>query len=141
MARQTALWLRETGRLFLRYLAVGASFIPAGLIYAGFHLAGWISPISAGVSLGIGFGTAHYVWNLLESRELTAEIISEQQTVVAAASEAPVLPGRPQLAVLGAAYFCSVIALGIQRPANLIDPNGVNAKSASAINIALWVAN
>jgi hypothetical protein len=59
-------WLRETARLTLRYLAVGVSFIPAGLVYGGFRRVGWDSPVSVALSLVFGFWIASLVWNRLE---------------------------------------------------------------------------
>ncbi len=125
--------------MFSRYLAVGASFIPAGFILAGFHLMGWVNAVSVGVSLGIGLGTATYAWNLFEPRVvLTAALISEQSTAVASALDAQVLPGKAQFAVLAAVYSCYVFGIGINRPANLVDPSGLNVRSGSPANTIIW---
>lgn len=140
MAPQIASWWRETGRLLLRYLAVGASFIPAGLIYARFRSAGWDNLVSAVLSLGLGLWAAHYVWNLFEA--LSTEIIFSEQAIVGASAVATSeLPGKPQLAVIGAAYICSVVVLGIQRPPTFIGPNRASAKPASRVNTVLLVGS
>ena len=65
MARQTTSWSRETARLFLQYLAVGLSFIPAALLYALFAATGRDSTFMGLVCLGFGFLCAHWVWNRL----------------------------------------------------------------------------
>ncbi len=70
MIQNSASWLHETASLLLGYLAVGASFIPAGLLYAGLRLLGWQSPLTAIIPLALGFLLAHRVWNWLERGKL-----------------------------------------------------------------------
>src|SRR5713101_3278511 len=77
-------WLRETARLTLRYLAVGISFIPAGLVYSGFRTIGWDSPVSVALSLVLGFWIASLVWNRFEisQRVPAIPLISKALTVL-----------------------------------------------------------
>lgn len=72
MSSEVFSWLRETGRLTLRYLAVGICFVPAGLMYAVFREVGWDGLGSIALSLGSGFSIAYFVWNWLEARERVA---------------------------------------------------------------------
>lgn len=73
MGHHSAFWLRESGRMFLLYLAVGAAFVPSGLVYALFALAGWNHWLVAVLLLGAGFLTAHFVWGSLERRLLVRQ--------------------------------------------------------------------
>jgi len=70
LRRPLPFWLSETAGTFLRYLAVGISFIPAGLLYSVAVLAGWDHWLVGLVCLGLGFATASVVWKKGEHWEV-----------------------------------------------------------------------
>jgi hypothetical protein len=78
MAPQILSWLHDTGRLTLRYLAIGVSFIPAGVLYVVFRHVGWETPLLVAVSLAFGFSMAYYVWDWVEIREPSVPPISKE---------------------------------------------------------------
>jgi len=61
-------WLHEIKGMFFLYLAVGVAFVPWGIVYSLFVLAGWDHWLPALLMLGGGFTTAHFVWRKLETR-------------------------------------------------------------------------
>ncbi|GEM_PF-3896892 len=67
MGQQYKFW-HESVRMFLRYMAVGAAFVPSALIYAFAFVNGWDHWLVATFLLGIGFVTAHIVWTRVDSR-------------------------------------------------------------------------
>jgi hypothetical protein len=62
MRPQILSWLRETGRLTVRYIFVGFAFVPAGLLYVGLEQIGWASVASMSLCLAFGFLMANVVW-------------------------------------------------------------------------------
>lgn len=82
MGWKASSWLRETGRLFVLYLAVGLVFVPAGLVYALFIIsrppegsAGLLGTLFAVpqwlvlfVVVAAGFLAARSTWAALEKR-------------------------------------------------------------------------
>jgi|SRR5579864_508145 len=65
MASTLSAYLRETGRLYLRYMAVGLIGIPLAALYAGARRADWNMSV-VGVTLGVlGFVTAFWLWRRL----------------------------------------------------------------------------
>ena len=68
MVQGSRSWLREVTKMFLKYLAVGAAFIPWGVLYSLLVLAGWDHWVIAVLMLGGGFATAHFAWTALEKR-------------------------------------------------------------------------
>ena len=73
MVRANDSWLHETESLFWQYLTVGVAFIPAGFLYAGLLHVGWESPLAAGISLALGFWTAHRVLDIMCRRVQTGK--------------------------------------------------------------------
>lgn len=76
MDQNLASWLREVGRLSLRYFAVGLSFAPWGLIYALLALSGWVHWSILVLLLGAGLATAHVAWQYLD-----VEAVKEVRTI------------------------------------------------------------
>lgn len=70
MRRPWSSWSCEVARTFLRYLAVGGAFVPAGLVYALAAVAGWGHWVVASVCLGVGFLMAHILWRKTERWEV-----------------------------------------------------------------------
>ncbi len=87
-------WLRETGRLFVLYLAVGLVFVPAGLVYALFIIsrppegsAGLLGTLFVvpqwlvlSVVVAAGFLAAHFTWAALEKRLVAGPVELGQET-------------------------------------------------------------
>lgn len=63
-----ASWLREAGKFYLMYLAVGLAFIPFGLVYGLLALKEWNHPLAGLILLGGGFLTARSVWERVHKR-------------------------------------------------------------------------
>jgi hypothetical protein len=55
-------WLRETGRLYLRYMAVGLCGTLFATLYALGKNAGWDERVILPVALACAFATALFVW-------------------------------------------------------------------------------
>jgi len=68
MVQGSRSWLREVTKMFLKYLAVGAAFVPWGVLYSLLVFAGWGHWVIAVLMLGGGFATAHFAWTALEKR-------------------------------------------------------------------------
>jgi hypothetical protein len=62
MASNFSVWLRETARLYLRYMAVGLLGVPLALLYAGAERAHWNMTVVAVVLAGVGFVSAFFLW-------------------------------------------------------------------------------
>ncbi len=77
MKRPLPFWLSETVKTFLRYLAVGAAFVPAGFIYSLAVLAQWDRWWIAAICLVLGFATASVVWRKLAGLE--GRIVQKEQ--------------------------------------------------------------
>jgi hypothetical protein len=63
-------WRRDTLRLFVRYLVVGACFVPAGALYAYFSMTGPSSLWMTLLCLVVGLIPASFVWQLLHQRSV-----------------------------------------------------------------------
>lgn len=132
MARQS--WLRETTKLFLRYLAVGASFIPAGLLYALAARMGWNSPLVALALLGLSFLIARSVWDALEKQSTALQRQVARPTTVTVGQVAFEMPGRRQVAIIAGAYVPSLTVFGAQESRTLVSQGHTNlAGSAKTI--------
>ena len=68
MDRDSASWLHEATKFYLMYLAVGAVFVPFGLVYGLLVLQGWDHWLFIVFLLGAGFLAGRYVWGKLERR-------------------------------------------------------------------------
>jgi len=92
MHPQILSWLRDTGKLTVRYILVGFAFVPVGLLYAELTRLGRASMLSMGLSLALGFVTANAVWKWSATKQPseTAPIISQ---ALAAALAGPVEQG------------------------------------------------
>src|SRR5437870_2589218 len=67
-------FLRESARLYVRYLSVGISAIPAGVAYGICVVKGydrwWVALLAIAVSLCV----ARIVWKYLDSKQLTRKV-------------------------------------------------------------------
>jgi len=94
MAFTLSVSLRETARLYLRYMTVGLVCIPLALLYAGARRADWNTTVVAGALIVLGFVGAFFVWRRLgDWRVVPADtsieawvdllrIVAQQQTAV-----------------------------------------------------------
>lgn len=98
-----ASWLREAGKFYLMYLAVGAAFIPFGLVYGLLALKEWNHPLAGLMLLGGGFLTARSVWERVR-RRLFVRSARAIQGVPASASRAVPEPPK-QGGVTGHAHL------------------------------------
>lgn len=102
MRQKPASWSRELARMFLLYLAVGAAFIPSGVVYALLRLAGWDHWLLAGVLLGTGFLTAHFVWVALGTRKaVKGRQVFHQTFLGAGEAESELSKQREVIALIG----------------------------------------
>lgn len=62
---KSSIWLRETGRLYLRYTAVGLIGIPLALLYAWARRADWSLSVVSPILLLLGFVSAFMMWRWL----------------------------------------------------------------------------
>jgi len=70
MASNFSVWLRETARLYLRYMVVGLVGIPLALVYAWAKRANWnVSMVMAGTFL-LGLVSAFFLWRRLGDWQL-----------------------------------------------------------------------
>jgi hypothetical protein len=79
MPPQLLSWLRETGRLTVRYILVGFAFVPAGLLYAELTRLGRASVLSMLLCLAFGFVTANgaWRWSALKQPSESIPVISQ----------------------------------------------------------------
>lgn len=88
MGQPTTYWPSESVRLFLFYLAVGAAFVPSGLLYGLLSVAGIDHWLVATPLLGTGFLMAALTWKHLEKRYHvnSTQIVSEKSTTTPSAA-------------------------------------------------------
>jgi hypothetical protein len=74
MGANFSVWLRETGRLYLRYMAVGVASIPfaAGAIFA--KQAGWNERIALPILLSLGVISASLVWKWMGDWQIQPDV-------------------------------------------------------------------
>ena len=85
MSEGATSWSRETGRLYLKYMAAGLAAIPAGIIYGLLAMAGWERPWTVILILALGVSSALCVCGFIEKRWSTRrrEILPEPANMVA----------------------------------------------------------
>jgi hypothetical protein len=78
MPSKLSVWLREAGRLYLRYMAVGVASIPfaAGAAFA--KQAGWNERIALPVLLSLGVISASLIWRRLGDWQIRPEVSVSQ---------------------------------------------------------------
>lgn len=75
MAFNCSIWLRETARLYLRYMAVGLTGAPLVLLYAWAKRADWNMPVVTGALILLGLVGAFSLWRRLgEWQIIPAEV-------------------------------------------------------------------
>jgi hypothetical protein len=84
MYPQILSWLREIGRLTVRYILVGFAFVPAGLLYAELSQLGRTSVFSMGLCLALGFVMASTVWKWSATKLASASMPVISQAFAAA---------------------------------------------------------
>ena len=74
MGANFSVWLRESGRLYLRYMAVGVASLPfaAGAAFA--KEAGWNERIALPILLSLGIISASLVWRWLGDWRIWPEV-------------------------------------------------------------------
>lgn len=75
MASNFSAWLRETSRLYLRYVAVGLIGIPLALLYALARRADWNTTVVTGVLMVLGFVGAFLLWRQLGDWNVSTAIV------------------------------------------------------------------
>jgi hypothetical protein len=86
MHPQILSWLRDTGKLAVRYILVGFAFVPAGLLYAQLARFGYASVLSMGLCLTAGFVMASFVWNRSAAKQLSSKLPTLSPALAAALS-------------------------------------------------------
>jgi hypothetical protein len=74
MASNFSVWLRETARLYLRYMAVGLVSLPFAFVLARAAQVGWNLRILLPVMGGCGFGAAFWVWRRMGSWQIKPKV-------------------------------------------------------------------
>lgn len=134
MVPRNASWWRETGRLTLRYLAVGVSFAAAGLVYGLVSQRSGPNALYGLVCLGLGFFTAHLVWTRVARTrtKVCAEVTQDvPRTVGQAAFQ---VLGKSQRVVVAGAFACTVFVLDGQQATTFIEAYGENGGQATSVN-------
>jgi hypothetical protein len=84
MYPQILSWLRDTGKLTIRYILVGFAFVPAGLLYAELVRRGRESTLSMSLCLALGFVMANAVWKWSAAKRPAETVVVISQALAAA---------------------------------------------------------
>jgi len=80
MASSFSVWLRETARLYLRYVAVGLIGIPIALLYALARRADWNMSVVGAMLFLLGFVCAFLLWRWLGTWQMLSTEIAVEST-------------------------------------------------------------
>jgi hypothetical protein len=75
MALYFSTWLRETARLYLRYMAVAAASIPFSVVAVWAARAGWHGRLVLSLTFVSGLSTAFVIWKWLRDWQLKPTVV------------------------------------------------------------------
>jgi hypothetical protein len=77
MDSKYSIWLRETTRLYLRYMAVGLIGVPLALLYSWARHADWKMPVVTGALILVGLIGAFYAWRRLGNWQVVPDVMAD----------------------------------------------------------------